>query len=148
MKPEELLQTLMKMQKETKDGTLNWRLDVQTTEGNEKKYTVEEDEKTWMVDECYVSYHCTYRGKEFCLISYEMIKTSGREIHTSNYLFLPPLGVRLFSLETLLPHSIEADAVLVSQVHMLWELLMELVKKQSPQVEFHITEASVNVEDI
>ena len=59
MKPEELLQTLMKMQKETKDGTLNWRLDVQTTEGNEKKYTVEEDEKTWMVDECYVSYHCT-----------------------------------------------------------------------------------------
>lgn len=148
MKPEELLQTLMKMQKETKDGTLNWRLDVQTTEGNEKKYTVEEDEKTWMVDECYVSYHCTYRGKEFCLISYEMIKTSGREIHTSNYLFLPPLGVRLFSLETLLPHSIEADAVLVSQVHMLWELLMELVKKQSPQVEFYITEASVNVEDI
>ena len=148
MKPEELLQTLMKMQKETKDGTLNWRLDVQTTEGNEKKYTVEEDEKTWMVDECYVSYHCTYRGKEFCLISYEMIKTSGREIHTSNYLFLPPLGVRLFSLETLLPHSIEADAVLVSQVHMLWELLMELVKKQSPQVEFHITEAIVNVEDI
>ena len=92
--------------------------------------------------------HCTYRGKEFCLISYEMIKTSGREIHTSNYLFLPPLGVRLFSLETLLPHSIEADAVLVSQVHMLWELLMELVKKQSPQVEFYITEASVNVEDI
>lgn len=148
MKPEELLQTLMKMQKETKDGTLNWRLDVQTTEGNEKKYTVEEDEKTWMVDECYVSYHCTYRGKEFCLISYEMIKTSGREIHTSNYLFLPPLGVRLFSLETLLPHSIEADAVLVSQVHMLWELLMELVKKQSPQVEFYITEASVNIEDI
>ena len=148
MKPEELLQTLMKMQKETKDGTLNWRLDVQTTEGNEEKYTVEEDEKTWTVDECYVSYHCTYRGKEFCLISYEMIKTSGREIHTSNYLFLPPLGVRLFSLETLLPHSIEADAVLVSQVHMLWELLMDLVKKQSSQVEFHITEASVNVEDI
>ncbi len=148
MKPEELLQTLMKMQKETKDGKLNWRLDVQTTEGNEEKYTVEEDEKTWTVDECYVSYHCTYRGKEFCLISYEMIKTSGREIHTSNYLFLPPLGVRLFSLETLLPHSIEADAVLVSQVHMLWELLMDLVKKQSSQVEFHITEASVNVEDI
>lgn len=72
MKPEELLQTLMKMQKETKDGTLNWRLEVQTTEGNEEKYTVEEDEKTWTVDECYVSYHCTYRGKEFCLISYEM----------------------------------------------------------------------------
>ncbi len=148
MKPEELLQTLMKMQKDTKEGKLNWRLDVQTTEGNEEKYTVEEEGKTWTVDECYVSYHCTYQEKEFCLITYEMIKTCSEQIHTVNYLFLPPLGIRLFSLETLLPHSIEADAVLVSQVHMLWELLIGLVKKKSAQVEFHITESSVNVEDV
>lgn len=148
MKPEELLQTLMKMHKDTKEGKLNWRLDVQTTEGNEEKYTMEEEGKIWNVDECYVSYHCNYRGKEFCLITYEMIKTCGKQIHTINYLFLPPLGIRLFSLETLIPHSVQTDAVLISQVHMLWELLMELVKKKSPQVEFHITEASVNIEDI
>lgn len=148
MKPEELLQTLTKMRKDTEEGKLYWRLDVQTTEGNENKYTVEEEEQTWMVDECYVSYQCEYKGNEFCLISYEMIKTCKKQVRTVNYLFLPPLGVRFFSLQTLLPHSIEADAMLISQVHMLWEQLMELVKKKSDQVEFHITESSVDIEDI
>lgn len=147
MKPEELLQTIKKMYKETEEGKLNWRLNVQTTEGNEEKYTVEEEQKTWTVDECYVSYHCNYNGKEFCMISYEMIRTSGKQVQTVNYLFLPPLGVRLFSLHTLLPYSVKADAMLISQVHMLWELLIGLAKKQSAQVEFHITEASVAVEE-
>lgn len=147
MKPEELLQTIKKMYKETEEGKLNWRLNVQTTEGNEEKYTVEEEQKTWTVDECYVSYHCNYNGKEFCMISYEMIRTSGKQVQTVNYLFLPPLGVRLFSLHTLLPCSVKADAMLISQVHMLWELLIGLAKKQSAQVEFHITEASVAVEE-
>lgn len=147
MKSEELIQTLMKMQKETQEGKLNWKLDVQTTEGNENKYTMVEEDKTWTVDECYVSYHCNYKGKEFCLISYEMIKTSGTQVRTTNYLFMPPMGVRLFSLHTLLPHSIEANGMLISQVHMLWVLLIEMVKRNSSQVEFHITEASVNVEE-
>lgn len=147
MKPEELAQTLVKMRKDTQEGKLNWRMDVQTTEGNESKYTVTEEGKTWIVDECYVSYLCNYRGSEFCLITYEMIKTCDGQVRTVNYLFMPPLGVRLFSLHTLLPHSIKANAVLVSQVHALWELLMGLVKKNSSQVEFHITEASVSIEE-
>lgn len=148
MKPEELLQTITKMKKDTKEGRLNWRLNVQTTEGNEEKYTVEEDGQIWTVDECYVSYDCQYQGREFCMITYEMIKSCGTKVRTVNYLFMPPLGMRLFSLQTLLPHSIEADAILVSQVHSLWELLIELVKEESSQVEFRITEARVNIEDM
>lgn len=147
MKPEELKQTLARMQKDTQEGKLKWRMEVQTTEGNEEKYTVEEEGQTWVVDECYVSYVCEYRGKEFCMITYEMIKTSGAQVRTINYVFLPPLGVRLFSLHTLLEHSIKADAVLLSQIHVLWVLLMELVKKGNGQVECYISQADVNIED-
>ena len=147
MRPEELSQNLKRMLKETQDGKLQWKVAVQTTEGNEEKYTIEEDGISWSVDECYVSFVCQYQGKEFCLITYEMIRQSGDKTRTVNYLFLPPLGVRLFSLHTLLPHSVEADSVLVSQVHMLWELLMKM-RQQNPQsVEFTLTEAEVHIEE-
>lgn len=146
MRLEELIQTLKIMQQDTRDGKLNWSLCVQTTEGNEEKYTVQEENRTWTIDECYVSYNCTYRGNEFCMITYEMMKTSGDLVHTVNYVFLPPRGVRLFSLHTLLDHSVETNALLITQVHNLWELLMGLVKKKSSQVKFHIEEASVHVE--
>lgn len=147
MKPEELTQTLIKMQKDTEAGNLKWRMEIQTTEGNEKKYTMEEDGLVWTVDECYVSYACHYAGKEFCMISYEMIKHAEGQTRTINYIFLPPLGVRLFSLHTLLEHSVKADAVLLSQVHALWMLLMGLVKKGGGQVECIISEANVNIEE-
>lgn len=147
MRPEELKQTLIDMQRETEAGKLNWRLDMQTTEGNEEKYTVEEEGEVWTVDECYASYRCNYRGKDFCMITYEMIKVSGEKVRTVNYVFLPPKGIGLFSLHTLLKHSIDVNAALITQVHALWECLMELVKKQSSQVAFHITEADVNIED-
>lgn len=147
MKAGELTQTLIKMQKDTLEGKLKWHLNIQTTEANEEKYTVEEEGKTWTVDECYVEYLCNYRGNEFCMITYEMIKTSGEQVRTNNYIFMPPLGIRLFSLHTLLPHSIEVNPMLVSQVHTLWETLMGLVKKKSSQVELHITEASVHIEE-
>ena len=49
MKPEELTQMLMKMQKETREGKLHWKLEVQTTEGNEEKYTVEEEDRKSVV---------------------------------------------------------------------------------------------------
>lgn len=147
MKPEELKQTLMKMQKETESGKLKWRLDVQTTDGKEEKYTVVEGKDTWTVDECYVAYNCTYRGEDFCMITYEMIKTCGPDVRTVNYIFLPPRGVRLFSLHTLLEYSVEADAFLISQAHALWEVLTGLAKKENGQVEIRITEADVNIEE-
>ena len=37
MKPEELKQTLIRMQKETQEGKLKWKMEVQTTEGNEDR---------------------------------------------------------------------------------------------------------------
>lgn len=147
MKPEELLQTLAKMVKETEEGKLKWRLAVQTTEGNEQKYTVEEAGEVQIVDECYVSYDCMFQGKEFCMITYEMIRTVKEKVRTVNYVFLPPRGIRLFSLHTLLEYSVKADAVLISQIHTLWEALMKLVKQKSSQVEFQITQADVNVEE-
>ena len=147
MKPEELTQMLMKMQKDTKEGKLHWRLDVQTTEGNEEKYTVEEEGAVWIVDECYTSFYCEYQGREFCMITYEMIKVHGEEMRTVNYVFLPPLGVRLFSLHTLLPHSIEVNAVVIAHIRALWELLMEMAKNNSGKVELHITESTVNIEE-
>ncbi len=147
MKPEALSQTLTKMQKETEEGKLNWRMEVQTTEGGEEKYTVDEDGESWTVDECYVSYRCHYNGKDFCMITYEMIKTLGAQIRTVNYIFLPPPGICLFSLHTLLKHSIEANSILISQVRSLWELLIKLVKQESAQVDFHIAQAEVSVEE-
>lgn len=147
MKPEELTQTLINMRKETQEGRLHWKLEVQTTEGNEEKYTAEEDGVVWLVDECYTSFLCEYQGREFCMITYEMIKSNTEETRTVNYVFLPPLGIRLFSLHTLLPHSIEANAVLIAHIHALWELLAELVKNNSEQVEFRVREASVNIEE-
>ena len=147
MKAAELVRTLTEMQKETEEGKRHWRMEVQTTEGKEEKYTVKEQGKEWTVDECYVAYRCQYRGREFNLITYEMIKTSGQDMRTMNYVFLPPSGIGVFSLHALMDYSLEANAVLIAKIRSLWEFLMGLVKKESGQVDFRIREASVSVED-
>lgn len=147
MKPEELTQTLAGMMKDTADGKLDWRLEIQTTEGNPDKYTSVEEDKTWEIDECYVSYTCNFRGQEFCLITYEMIKTSGELTQTVNYVILPPVGVRVFSLHTLLPHSIEVNQNLITKLHNLWIQLMQIAKTNTGQVTYSISEASVVIEE-
>ena len=66
-KPEELSRLLTEMYKETKEGRIRWSLQVQTTEHNnpsEKPVEVE-DGVSWTIDECYVSYVCNYKGKDF-----------------------------------------------------------------------------------
>ena len=75
-KEDELLKELTDMVKETKKGQIKWKLSCQTTEYNDEavKPTVTEDGITWTVDECYVSYECTYKGSDFVMITYEMIK--------------------------------------------------------------------------
>lgn len=147
MKREELIQTLTRMQKETTEGKLSWELIVQTTEGNDEKCMVTEDGEQWSVDECYTSFSCNYRNQEFCLITYEMIKTSKEATRTINYVFLPPLGIRLFSLQTLIPYSIEADRMLLHQIHTLWELLTKKRKENSSQVSLSVTESQVKIEE-
>ena len=76
---DELLKELTDMIKETKKGQLKWKLTCKTTEYNDEavKPTVTEDGITWTVDECYVSYECTYKGSDFVMITYEMIHTAG-----------------------------------------------------------------------
>ena len=91
-KEDELLKELTDMVKETKKGQIKWKLSCQTTEYNDEavKPTVTEDGITWTVDECYVSYECTYKGSDFVMITYEMIHTAGDKRQTTNLVFLPP----------------------------------------------------------
>lgn len=77
------------MVKETKKGQIKWKLSCQTTEYNDEavKPTVTEDGITWTVDECYVSYECTYKGSDFVMITYEMIHAAGDKRQTTNLVF-------------------------------------------------------------
>ena len=74
-KSAELLKKLPDLVKETKENKLQWKIEFQTTEYNDpsEKPTEQIDGKDWLLDECFVSYHCEYKGKEFLLITYEQI---------------------------------------------------------------------------
>ena len=148
-KQEELVKQLTEMAKETKSGKLHWDIICQTTEYNapESKPTVEEDGIKWTVDECYVSYHCEYKGKEFLMITYEMIHSAGDKVKTTNLVFLPPLGVRYFDIHTLLPYSVETSQMLTYQVQTLWNLLLEMRKANSEQVSMDVSERILTIED-
>ena len=148
-KQEELVKQLTDMTKETKAGKIHWNVICQTTEYNqpENKPTVEEDGITWTVDECYVSYHCEYKGKEFLMITYEMIHIAGDKVKTTNLVFLPPLGVRYFDIHTLLPYSVEASQMLTYQVHNLWMMLMEMYKANPGSVNLDVSERILTIED-
>ena len=78
MKNEELLRNITEMAKLTKEGKLNWKIVGQTTEYNQlsDKPLVNEEGIDWTVDECYISYECEYKGKDFLMITYEMIHSS------------------------------------------------------------------------
>lgn len=148
-KEEELLRNLRDMTKETKSGKLCWKIVEQTTEYNSKesKPVVVEDGKEWLVDECYVSYNCEYKGTEFLMITYEMIHTDGDEIRTTNLVFLPPLGIRYFDLNTLLPYSVENSNMLSYEIHILWEILLSLGKMKSEQVNIDVQPRELTIED-
>lgn len=149
MKQEELNHKLTEFIQETKEGKLKWTLEVQTTEGNdasEKPVETEEDGE-WTVDECYVSYHCKSRDTEFCMITHELIKTAGDKVKTSNMVFIPPMGMRFFDLRTLLPHSVETSAVLVSKIHQLWELLLEMYKTDRSSVALTVRAGTLTIEE-
>lgn len=148
-KTDELSRLLTEMYKETKDGRIHWSLQVQTTEHNntsEKPVEIE-DGISWTVDECYVSYVCNYKGKDFCMITYEMIKTAGDKVQTTNLVFLPPMGIRAFHLQTLLPHAVEASNVLINQIHNLWELLLGRYKADKNAVSLEVTPGTLVIED-
>ena len=148
-KPEELSHQLTEMYRETKNGKLHWNVEVQTTEYNDpsEKPVEEEEGISWTVDECYVSYYCKYKGQDFCMITYEMIKTSGEKTQTTNLIFLPPLGIRAFHLQTLLPYAVNASGVLANQIHNLWELLLVMHKADQTSVSLDVRPGELVIED-
>ena len=66
-KEDELLRDLTEMIKDTQKGDLKWKVIAQTTEYNDEsqKPKVTEDGVEWTVDECFVSYECKYKDKDF-----------------------------------------------------------------------------------
>ncbi len=146
---DELLKQLTEMTKETKAGKIAWDIKCQTTEYNdlESKPQVEEDDILWTVDECYVSYHCEYKGNEFLMITYEMIHTAGDTVKTTNMIFLPPLGIRYFDINTLLPYAVEASNMLSYQVQTLWKLLLDMYKANPSSVSLDVSERVLTIED-
>jgi hypothetical protein len=148
-KTEELVKQLTDMVKDTKAGKVHWNVICQTTEYNDadSKPTVEEDGVSYTVDECYVSYHCEYKGKEFLMITYEMIHTAGDKVKTTNLVFLPPLGIRYFDIHTLLPYSVETTQMLTYQVHALWTLLLDMRKANPDSVTMDVSERVLTIED-
>ncbi len=148
-KEEELLKQLQEMSKETKLGKLHWEIKCQTTEYNDtdSKPVVQEDGIVWTVDECYVSYYCTYKGKEFLMITYEMIHTAGEDVKTTNLVFLPPLGIRFFDIHTLLPYAVEASNMLTYQIQTLWKQLLGMHKANPDSVALDVSERVLIIED-
>ena len=146
---EELVKQLTEMAKDTKAGKVHWNVICQTTEYNdaESKPTVEEDGLQWSVDECYVSYHCEYKGKEFLMITYEMLHTAGDKVKSTNLVFLPPLGVRYFDIHTLLPYSVEANNMLSYQIKNLWNMLLDMYKANPESVALDVSERTLTIED-
>ena len=110
-KEEQLVRKVTDMIQKTREGKLHWDIQCQTTEYNDpaKKPVETEEGETWVIDECFVSYHCIDQEKEFLLVSYEQIYTCGEKKKSCNLIFLPPLGIRFFDVDVLAPYAVEAD---------------------------------------
>ena len=147
-KPEEFSRQLTELYKETKEGNIHWTIQVQTTEHNDasEKPVETEDGIAWTVDECYVSYVCKYKGQDFCMITYELLKTAGERVQTTNLVFLPPMGIRVFQLQTLLPYAIPVNQVIGNQIHNLWELLLNHYKVDKADVSFSVIPGKLVIE--
>ncbi len=149
MKQDVLIRRMAEMIAATQDGKLSWRVEAQSTEANDEseKPHEEHDGIEWTIDECFVGYSCTFRGEDFCMVTYELIRTAGERVATSNMVFLPPKGVRYFDLRTLLPHAIETSPVLLDQIHQLWLALNDRAKAGAGDVEIRYSRGTLSIED-
>ena len=140
MKPAVLANTLDEMIRETKKGQLNWQLELQSTDGlqDSLKHRITEDGKEWVVDECFISFYCKFRGKDHLMITYEHIKRCGGQVRSDNLIFMPPLNVRYFDVGILSPYIVDANAVLLDKFHQLWMLVMDSYKKKDGRVSFKV----------
>ena len=135
-KSAELLKKLPDLVKETKENKLQWKIEFQTTEYNDpsEKPTEQIDGKDWLLDECFVSYHCEYKGKEFLLITYEQIASFEDKKKSYNLAFVPPLGNRFFDVDLLAPYAVELDQMLAYEIHMLLLTILEKLKEHSKNI--------------
>ena len=149
MKTEELVKKLADMAKDTKYGRIKWNVICQTTEYNDpaSKPQIEEDGVFWTVDECYLSFHCEYKGTEFLMITYEMIHSTADSIKTANMVFLPPLGIRYFDVNVLLPFAVENTNMLSYQVQSLWKQLLDMYKADPNSVNLDVSARVLTIED-
>lgn len=140
-KEEQLLNDLTELIKETQKNKVDWKVDCQTTEYNDlqEKPVHEEDGECWIVDECFVSYECTHKGKDFLLITYEQIFTCGQKKKSCNLLFMPPMGIRFYDVDTLAPYAVKADQMLTYEAHMLWLTILEKCKDKSERIKLDVS---------
>ncbi len=136
MKPALLANTLEEMIWETKKGHLDWLIELQSTDGlsDSLKHRIVEDDKEWIVDECFISFFCKFRGKDYLMITYEHIKRCGDQVRSDNLVFMPPLNVRYFDVGILSPYIVDANAVLLDRFHQLWMLVMDSYKNKDGHV--------------
>ena len=93
-----------------------------------------------------------YKGKDFCLITYEMLKTANsstgeQKVKSSNMVFLPPLGMRFFDIHALLPYSIEVSNVLLDAIHRLWVMLLDMYKVDKGSIYLNVRPGTLTIED-
>lgn len=148
-KSAELLKKLPDLVKETKENKLQWKIEFQTTEYNDpsEKPTEQIDGKDWLLDECFVSYHCEYKGREFLLITYEQIASFEDKKKSYNLAFVPPLGNRFFDVDLLAPYAVELDQMLAYEIHMLWLTILEKLKEHSKNITIDVSPRDSAVEN-
>lgn len=140
-KETELMRKLTELSRETKEGKIHWDIQYQTTEYNDPaaKPVEEENGEKWIVDECFVGYHCVHRGEEFLMITYEQFYTCGDKKKSCNLIFLPPDGIRFFDVDVLASYAVMADQMLVYEAHMLWLTILEAYKADKDRVRLEVT---------
>ena len=81
------------------------------------------------------------------MITYEMIHSTGTKRQTTNLVFLPPLGIRYFDIDVLLPYSVKVSNVLTYEIHTLWVLLLDMYKKDKTSVLLDISPRELTIEE-
>ena len=146
MNARQLANSLDDMMKDTKRGHLSWSMQIETTDDLDAslKEKLEKDGTEWLVDECFVEYACTWRGQDFCMISYEHVLTHEDQTRMTCLIFLPPLGMRFFDVAELAPYAVAADAYLTNKVHQLWEMLLNLYRTEPSRCKIRVIDPLKN----
>lgn len=146
MRPDILAKQIRDMTKQTMMGKMRWNVEIHTTDADTDKVRVKEDGKEWVVDECFTSFACQYQNQDFCMITYEVIKTYEGQVRSNNMVFMPPAFQRVFDLNMLISHMVDMDQVLAANIHKLYEEIYQLHKKGDPKIIWSVKGSAQNAE--